>query len=75
MIDFYSQNVDGKWVHWQFEGAYDIMDELFSDDADIPSFDDPVRGIMIGRERVYLDAFVDGQPTFLDLCTLLDIKV
>lgn len=71
-IKFFSLNVENEWVKWSFSDANELSDILYSDDPDVPSWDDPVKFIKIGNVSLQLETIIEN-PDFLDLCAILGI--
>ena len=71
-IRFWSVNVDGIQITWDFATVDELADAYWSEDADVPANDDPIYSLYFGDEPILLSKLV-GEPTFYDLIRLLGI--
>ena len=71
-IKFYSLNVDGKWVKWEFSDINELLYIFISDFPDLPANDDPIKRIFLDNEPLFLENVI-SDPTFYDLAKLLGI--
>lgn len=71
-VRFYSTNIDGKSVRWDFSGIDELMDAYWDEDADIPANDDPIRHVYLDNTPIFVEN-VNDAPTFGYLVGLLGI--
>ena len=72
-IKFKSINIDGEIREWTFSSVDELDNAYWSEDADIPSNDDPISGITFNDEPIGIRFLLGEDAVFSDLIVLLCI--